>query len=115
MRQDNEITDLYKDLYVGCTVLIYDDPQTHLSEHAIVTRVNSDSIDCMAIIGGRTASLRPFADCWHKDDPRCKTKPAVFKSRIRGCFELSEVEQSRVAVIERLAALETLVAEIVNA
>lgn len=99
----------FSQLYVGCPVLISSDPSCSDETLGYVTKAKPTSCDVMAMYGGWSASLRPFADCWHVDDPRVKDRPHIFEDELRGVFKLAPQEVARVKTLERLGASEQVI------
>lgn len=93
-------------VYIGCPVIVSKDPTRSDRTIGYVTAVKSDCVDVIAQYGGWNGGFRPFADCWHIDDPRCTERPAVFEDDLRGVFELAPQEVVRQKSLERLDGCE---------
>jgi len=104
----------FSELYTGCPVLVSSDPSCSDETFGYVTTPKPTGCDVIAMYGGWNGSLRPFADCWHVDDPRVKERPAIFEDELRGVFRLAPQELTRIAMLERLAGMEQIIAALIE-
>ena len=73
-------------------VLVSPDPDFTGPITAFVTRVGTDTVDCLAI--SQSGVIR-FRSCWHKDDPKIATrKELIREDETRGVWDLTEGEKS---------------------
>lgn len=80
-------------------------------EAGFVVKVKNQSCDIFVM---RSEGTDIRQDCWHADDPRCKTDPQMYRMPGRGVFRLAEQESENKTASDEMYRLRRDLREITN-
>jgi hypothetical protein len=72
-----------------------------------VTKVKNSTVSAFTIQTGPGGGLSRFETCYHRDDPRIKTRPHLLEDPTCGIFWIADAELERRKLVRDMAALKS--------